>query len=238
MTPFADALAMEAVGPIRSGMLVGLGTGRAASRGINALAWRVNTERLKVTCVATSRASEELAAQLGLRLVEPSSVASVDYLFDGADEVDPQRRMIKGGGGAMTRERIVAQMCTGPRVYLIDEKKLSARLGVRAKLPIEVLPIARQVAAARLEALGLEGTYRVRPGQREEFITDNGALVLDVTLTDEASGPGGRGLAGLAAKIRAVPGVIDHGLFLDECQVLLVEGEGGKGIARHGAAGQ
>lgn len=222
-----DALAQAAVAPVVSGMLVGLGTGRAAARGVSALAYRVATEGLKVACVATSKATEHLAGQLGLRLVDASTVASVDYLFDGADEVDPRCRMIKGGGGAMTRERIIAGMCASARVYMIDEGKLSPRLGHRARLPIEVLPLARQLAALRLEEIGLEGAYRLEPGQREEFITDNGGLVLDAPLP-EALWASDQALTTLAERIRAVPGVIDHGLFLGECQRLLVEHKDGR----------
>lgn len=233
MMPTADQLAQTAIAPIESGMLVGLGTGRAASRGIAALALRVNTERIKVTCVATSRATEHLATQLGLRLVDPGSVSSVDYLFDGADEVDPGRRMIKGGGGAMTRERIVARMCGGRRIYMIDASKLSPRLGARAKLPVEVLPLARQVAATRLEDLGLEGGYRVTPtagggGGGQEFISDNGALVMDAVLPEHLATSAE--LTRLSDDIRRVPGVIDHGLFLDECDVLLIEHTSAAGV--------
>jgi len=219
-----DALAQAAVAPIEAGMLVGLGTGRAAARAVQALALRVATSGLRVSCVATSKATEKLAGELGLRLIEPSGVSRVDYLFDGADEVDPGLRMTKGGGGAMTRERIIAAMAWR-RVYMIDEGKLVARLGERAKLPVEVVTTARQLVARVLEELGLEGTYRVLPGGREEFLTDNGALVLDAKLPEAMSGAAG--LETLAVRLRAVPGVVDHGLFLRECEELLVEPAGG-----------
>lgn len=224
-----DLLAEAAIAPIEPGMLVGLGTGRAAARGVQALALRAAQRGLRVSCVATSKATEKLATELGLRLVDPGGVSRLDYLFDGADEVDPGLRMTKGGGGAMTRERIVAAMAAR-RVYMIDAAKLVPRLGARARLPIEVLVTARQVAARLLEEMGLEGTYRVLPGGREELLTDNGALVLDAALPEAMSGPAG--LAGLAASLREVPGVVDHGLFLRECDELLVEPVGGGAVER------
>src|SRR5690606_26698235 len=104
-----DTLARLAVEPITDGMLVGLGTGRAATRGIHALAQRVNEGGLRVRCVATSESSEALARELGLQVLPFSEVERVDYLFDGADEVAPDLSMLKGRGGAMTREKLVAQ---------------------------------------------------------------------------------------------------------------------------------
>jgi ribose 5-phosphate isomerase A len=224
-----DLLADAAIEPIEPGMLVGLGTGRAAARGVQSLALRVAQTGLKVTCVATSRATEKLATELGLRLAAPSGVSQVDYLFDGADEVDPGLRMTKGGGGAMTRERIVASMAVR-RVYMIDAAKLVPRLGARARLPVEVLVTARQLAARRLEELGLEGVYRVLPGGREEFLTDNGALVVDCVMPESMSGPAP--LHALAARLREIPGVVDHGLFLHECDELLIEPAGGGAVER------
>jgi ribose 5-phosphate isomerase A len=237
--PTTDPLAQAAIEPIEPGMIVGLGTGRAASRAVQALALRVATTGLRVTCVATSRATEALATSLGLRLIDPASVASIDYLFDGADEVDPQLRMIKGGGGAMTRERIIARMAPADaarRVYLIDAGKRTPVLGARAKLPIEVLPLARSIAARELEGLDLEGAYRLlpaQPGASAEFVTDNGALVLDAALPAALVTRAPGALAELDARIRAVPGVIDHGLFLAECGTLLVEeAQGSASISR------
>src|SRR4051794_37510253 len=133
-----DALASAAVAEIRTGMMVGLGTGRAATRAIHALGARVRDEGLSVACVATSQASALLAEQLGLSARAMESVVSVDYLMDGADEVDEALRMLKGRGGALTREKIVAH-AAARRVYLVQSDKLVQRLGERALLPIEVL---------------------------------------------------------------------------------------------------
>src|SRR5512142_2387011 len=133
-----DALAAAAVEDVRAGMTVGLGTGRAATRAIEALARRVSGEGLDLLCVATSRASDELGRRLGLRMQAMEGIERIDYLFDGADEVDPAMRMIKGRGGAMTREKIAAR-AAARRVYLVQSTKLVGRLGEAAPLSIEVL---------------------------------------------------------------------------------------------------
>lgn len=227
-----DALAAAAIEPITSGMVVGLGTGRAAARAVRALGERAARERLTLTCVSTSRATAELAASLGLRVVDLNEVERIDYLFDGADEVDDGLRMIKGGGAAMTRERIVARVCLdsgGTCVYLVDGSKLSARLGARRAVPVEVLPLARWSVRRTLEALGIASTLRTgESGQ--PILTDNGGEVLDAALPSARAGPGA--LDGLASSIKALPGVVDHGLFLTECRVLLVEHHGGTQVER------
>jgi ribose 5-phosphate isomerase A len=129
-----DALASAAVQDVRDGMTVGLGTGRAATRAIHALAHRAAKERLDLHCVATSRPSEELARALGLPIREMRAVECVDYLFDGADEVDESLRMLKGHGDAMTREKFVAQ-ASARRVYLIQSRKRVRHLGETVALP-------------------------------------------------------------------------------------------------------
>lgn len=231
-----DALAQAAVSEVRTGMVVGLGTGRAAARGVRALAARVAEEGLAVTCVSTSRATDELALELGLRVIDLNDAPGgrVDLLFDGADEVDPGLMMIKGGGGAMTRERIVAHAARR-RIYMVGSEKLSPRLGTRFRLPVEVLPLARRLVERELEALELEGTWRQRPmsgtGATTDYLTDNGNAVIDVTLPAPiAANP--EELMDLEADIKALPGVVDHGLFLLECQTLLVEWAGGAHGAR------
>lgn len=211
-------------------MVVGLGTGRAASRGVRALADRVRAERLDLRCVSTSRATDDLAAELGLTLVDLNSVERVDLLFDGADEVDPNLFMIKGGGGAMTRERIVAHAAS-KRVYMIDSGKLTPRLGTRFKVPVEVLPLARNLVERELDALELEGTWRQRQltgtGASTDYLTDNGNLVFDAVLPADIASDQAE-LFTLDADIKQLPGVVDHGLFLMECETLLVEWTDGR----------
>ncbi|NOG55019.1 MAG: ribose 5-phosphate isomerase A [Planctomycetes bacterium] len=155
-----DALAMAAVQDVTHGMMVGLGTGRAASRGIQALAARVRDGELeRIVTVATSIRSAELARSLGLSVVPMSDVTRVDLLFDGADEVDPNLCMTKGAGGAMTREKIVAE-AADHCIYLIDESKLVDHLGTRFPLPVELLHFGVQAVMARLRAVGLNPCVR------------------------------------------------------------------------------
>jgi len=215
-----DALAIAAISEITSGMLVGLGTGRTASRGVLALADRVRVEGLRIRCVPTSHASETLARAYQLPLVDFAMEEEVDFLFDGADEVDPMLRMVKGAGGAMIRERIVAYAAKR-RVYMVDEKKMVSRLGERATLPVAVLAFGLASTRASLRRFGLNGVVR-RTLDGHLFLTDNGALIVDVTLDEQSD------YDELAAQIRAIPGVIDHGLFLNEADEVIVETSAGK----------
>lgn len=214
-TPGADLLASHAVEPIESGMLVGLGTGRAATRGIHALARRVNDEGLRVECVATSESSAVLARELGLTVLAFADVARVEYLFDGADEVSPDLAMLKGRGGAMTREKIVAH-ASDRRVYLIDEGKLVSRIGEKFPLPIEVLPFAIASVRAALREIGLDGPIRTREDGRE-YHTDNGFLVIDAPI------PRGSDARRLNDELMRIDGVLGHGLFLREADEVFVE---------------
>jgi len=213
-----DPLAEAAVAEIKSGMIVGLGTGRAASRGIRALADRVQNEGLDVQCVPTSHVTETLARALQLKLADFAMLERVDYLFDGADEVDPQMRMLKGGGGAMVRERMVARVADR-RVYIIDESKLVDRLGQRTTLSVAVLAFGLASVRARLRDLGLHGVVR-RTLDGHLFLTDNGCLVIDVTLPE-------CDVAERAADLNDIAGVVDHGIFLDEADEIIVETQRG-----------
>ena len=214
-----DLLAAAAVKDITTGMAVGLGTGRAATRAIHALAQRAATEGLVLRCVATSQASHDLAATLGLTVGSLEEIGRLDFLFDGADEVDPALRMIKGRGGAMTREKIVAH-ASARHVYLIQADKLSSRLGEKAPLPVEVL--ASDLAAVRqtLRTIGLEGPVRLK-ADGTPYKTDNGNPVIDAPL------PAGLDVKQLGASLDGLAGVVGHGLFLTEADVVLIEDEAG-----------
>ena len=214
----ADPLAEAAVAELVSGMVVGLGTGRTASRGVVALAERIRTENLQVRCVSTSHATETLARFHGLAVMDFALVEKVDYLFDGADEVDAGMNMLKGSGGAMTRERIVA-WASEKCLYMVDESTLVSRLGERTTLPIAVLAFGLAAVRAELRNLGLNGVCR-RTIKGELFLTDNGNLVIDVAM-------GEQDLSEIAAAMNDIPGVIDHGLFLTEADEILIERDSG-----------
>lgn len=220
MPTTTDALAQRGIEGIASGMVVGLGTGRAAVRAIEALAFRVKAEHLEITCIATSERSALQASGLGLRVVAMDQTTSIDWLFDGADEVDPQLRMIKGAGGAMTREKIVAR-AAAHRVYLIQESKVVSRLGEHHPLPIEVLHFGLASITEQLEAMGLLSQLRQNDGG-EAVLTDNGNVILDAALG------GGVDVAALGAKLDGIPGVIGQGLFLDEADVVFIENDQGQ----------
>ncbi|CAN5861881.1 ribose-5-phosphate isomerase RpiA [soil metagenome] len=230
--PFAEA----AIARVDSGMVVGLGTGRAAARGVRALGKRAAAEKLELTCVATSAATAELARALGLRVVEFNHVSRIDVLFDGADEVDGELNMIKGGGAAMTRERIVAHACRaagGVCIYMIDESKVSARLGAQRALPIEVIPFAQAYVLRELERLSVlpggsgDGVRRIQPGGAP-LLTENGGRVLDVRIPETVN------ICALAAALDSCAGVIDHGLFFEECDELIIELQSGLKVTRRG----
>jgi ribose 5-phosphate isomerase A len=197
--------ARAAVAEIRQGMLVGLGTGSTAAHAIEAIGEQV-AAGLRITAVATSQASAAMAGALGIPLLEMGDVAAVDLTIDGADEIDARCWAIKGAGGAMTREKIVAA-ASARMVVIADGSKRVARLGA-AKLPIEVLPFARAFVAASVEELG--GLVRVRSGEDAPYLTDQGNLVLDSQFAAMADP------AALARALDALPGVVGHGLFLEE----------------------
>ncbi len=181
---------------VEDGMRVGLGTGSTVRHLILALGER----KPDVSCVATSEATRELAASVGLRVEEPDAAGALDLALDGADEVDPALNLLKGGGGAHTREKIVAEM-SARFIVVVDESKLVPVLGARP-LPLEVLPFAPQVVAARVRALGAQ-RVTTRPGR-----SDNGNPLLDAAF-GRIEDP-----AGLAGRLVAIPGLIEHGLFL------------------------
>lgn len=186
----------QAADAVENGMKVGLGTGSTVYWTIVAL----GEKKLDIVCAATSRATEELATSLGIALAHPDDLLSLDVGIDGADEIDPAFNLTKGGGGALTREKIIAEMCRS-WIVVVDESKVVDRLGPFGT-PLEVLPFAPEVVAARVEALGATSiAYRDEP-------SDNGNLLADAHFGD--IGDPER----LAAELAAVPGIVEHGLFL------------------------
>jgi len=201
--------ALEAVG---GGQVIGLGTGSTAKFVIEGLG-RLVTEGLSIKGVPTSIATERLARELGIPLVDLNEAGVIDLTLDGADEVDPNFNMIKGGGGALTREKLVAQS-SKKCMMLIDESKLVAILGESRPLPIEVLPFAWTLSAARLRDLGCIPTLR---GQGDKpFVTDNGNYILDCEFGPIEDAPN------LEAKIKLLPGVIECGLFIGIADTLII----------------
>ena len=208
----AAALAAEAMRLVSSGQVVGLGTGQAATAFVRALAQRV-AGGLDVRGVPTSETTARLARQLGIKLVSLDDVDAVDVAVDGADEVDPGSDLIKGYGGALLRERVVASVARR-FVILVGAEKLVPVLGSRGRLPVEVVPFAAATARRRLETLGYPCDVRIADGQ--PVVTDNGNLLLDCRL-GAMKDP-----RAVEAGVRAIPGVAATGLFLDMRPTVLV----------------
>ena len=202
--------AEAAMDEVRDGMLVGLGTGSTVAFLIQALGVQVRNG-LRIEAVATSVASARAAAAVGIAVRDFAAVSRVDLTIDGADEVDARLYAIKGAGGAMLREKVVAA-ASDRMVVIADGSKRVAAVGA-AKLPVEVLPFARDFVRARLEAMG--AVVSLREGE-----TDNGNLILDARF-GRMDDP-----RALAAAIDAVPGALGHGLFLDEVDAAYVASGG------------
>jgi len=211
------ARALELVGPEA---MVGLGTGGAALAFITALGERVRQGGLPgVRGVATSLASARAARAAGLRVgpLEPGRL--LDLTVDGADEVAPNLDLIKGRGGALVHERIVAA-ASRRQVILVGPGKLVRRLGERHPVPVEVIRLAEPFVVGRLQALGLTPVTRVLEDGVTPALTENGNLTVDCGLAAPLSG--GQTARALEVAIRAIPGVVDTGLFLGTAERVLV----------------
>jgi ribose 5-phosphate isomerase A len=210
-----DALGEYAVRYVKPGQILGLGTGHAASAFIRALARR----NLEIRGVPTSRASEELARSLGIAVIALDGKARIDVDIDGADEVEPRLNLVKGWGGALVREKIVA--CASRRVViLVGAEKRVAHLGNRGRLPVEVVPFAVHYAMRRMRELGLKPSVRVG-GDKREFVSDNGNIIVDCAVRPIKSA------ARLERELTAIPGVLGTGLFIGIADIVLVANHDG-----------
>jgi ribose 5-phosphate isomerase A len=204
--------AQAALEVIKDGMIVGLGTGSTSAHFVRLLGERVR-QGLRVKGVPTSEATRNLAEQAGVPLLEISQVASIDVDIDGADEIDPAFRLIKGGGGALLREKIVAA-ASKQMVVIADETKWVETLGA-FPLPVEVTRFGFALTAQRIrdalretECAGHEVVLRVSGKANEPVITDGGNYIIDAHAQRIANAEA------LAARLQAIPGVVEHGLFL------------------------
>jgi ribose 5-phosphate isomerase A len=209
----AKQLAAEkALESVHSGQVIGIGTGSTAKFAIEGLG-RLVREGLSIKGVPTSIGTERMARSLGIPLVDLNEAGLIDVTFDGADEVDPGFNMIKGGGGALTREKLVAQS-SAKRIMLVDESKLVERLGQTRPVPVEVLQFAWTLSARLLSDLGCVANLRKQA--ENIFITDNGNYILDCEfgpIEDPAS---------LESRIKLIPGVIESGLFIGIADTLMI----------------
>jgi ribose 5-phosphate isomerase A len=195
---------------VQPGMVIGYGTGRGATAALEALARR----KLRVRGVPTSQKTVETCNRLGLALVSLEDHPELDLVIDGSDEVDPSLHLVKGGGGALVREKLVA-LAAKRRIIVVEEKKLVPRLGATYKLPIEVVAFGWKSTLARIAEV-LPGVHR-----REAPPSDNGGILVDAPI------PAAADLRELARTLKAITGVVDHGLFLDLSPTVVVGGESG-----------
>lgn len=217
------AAAAEALTLVESGMRLGLGTGSTARHFVDLLGGRVKAG-LDVVGVPTSEATRRQATSLGIRLTTLDETPELDLAIDGADEIDPELRLIKGGGGAHLREKIVASAARR-FVVIADRGKLVTRLGA-FPLPVEVVRFGHVATAARIAArfadAGLGGAAALRLGANgEAFVTDNGNLVYDCAFGAIPDAER------LDRALRAIPGVVETGLFLGMCEVAFLAGPAG-----------
>lgn len=197
-------IAERALELVPEGSTIGLGSGRASTMFIEVLGERVR-EGFRIRGVPTSQASADLAQRLGIPLTTLDECPTLEVDFDGADEVDPENNLIKGYGGALVREKIVAAAAR-QLVILVGPEKIVSQLGSRAKLPVEVIPLGKTPCMRAIRGLGLEPELRMAGGA--PFVTDNGNYLLDCH-TGPIADPGSLEMA-----LRAIPGVVGTGLFL------------------------
>ena len=219
-------LARAAADAVRPGMTLGLGTGSTAEAVIRELGSRV-AAGLTIAGVPTSERTARLASELRIPLRTLDDIERLDLGIDGADEIDPNLELIKGRGGALLHEKLVALACADYLIVAAAEKGVP-QLGIRTPLPVEVVPFGWRLTAARLGALGLRPTLRATAGKDSgstdapvPYVSDGGHYVLDCA-TGPVADP-----ATLAGAIKAVPGVVEHGLFVGLARrALTVEADG------------
>jgi ribose 5-phosphate isomerase A len=201
---------------IRDGQIVGLGSGSTAAQFIRLLGEQVKNG-LKIRGIPTSEHSRQQAAGLGIPLTTLDECPEIDVTVDGADEVDPQLRLIKGGGGALLREKIVAS-ATRQQIIVVDETKRVPVLG-KFPLPVEVIKFAQAVVAKKITALGAAVTIR-KQADGSPYLTDENNHILDCRF-GQIPDPDA-----LARRLSDMPGVVEHGLFIGLASMVLVAGAG------------
>jgi len=211
-----ESAAASALELIADGTRIGLGTGHATAAFVARLAERVRSG-LRLVGVPTSEATAAQARSLGIPLGTLDDGEELALTVDGADEVAPNLDLVKGFGGALVRERIVAA-ASRRQVILVGHEKLVDRLATRGRIPIEVVPFACRLVLRRVRALGLDPVVRLADGRR--FISDNGNLTIDCGLATPLADA--RAARVLEADLRAIPGVVDTGLFLGTAERVLV----------------
>lgn len=201
--------AKSALDFVKEGMQIGLGTGSTVDFFLQFLAEKFH-KGLNITAVATSKQTEKRAQELGIPISDINSIYALDLVIDGADEVDNEKRLIKGAGGALLREKIVAHL-TKNLIIIVDDSKVSTSLG-KSLLPIEVIPFAYQVTQREIEKLGL--VPKLRQKNDSVYLTDNGNYIFDCKCS---SSP-----APLDVSLHAIPGIVETGLFIGYAKTIII----------------
>ena len=212
-------VAIHAAKYVKSGMLVGLGTGSTANFFIDELARRQLEENLKVTTIASSQMSMIKAQSLGLNVIALTQVAEIDLYVDGADEITSDMTLLKGRGYDLVLEKLLAKAAK-QFIVVADKSKMVDRIGTQYAIPIEVMPMAWKAAKHSLEAAGGIGELRQNAAKDGLSISSHGSLVLDMAF-DQSISEGS-----LNQLINNTPGVVEHGIFYGLTSVVLVAGEG------------
>ena len=199
-------VALQAAKYVKSGMLVGLGTGSTANYFIEELARLQNEEGLKITTVASSTISALKAQEFHLPIVSLEHISQIDLYVDGADEVTPDMTLLKGRGSDLVKEKLLAKAAT-KFIAVADSSKLVKRIGENFAIPIEVIPFAWQLAKHSLEAGGAQGSLRPNAAKDGFWVTSHGSYVLDMRFDETIT------TRNLHDLISATPGVIEHGIF-------------------------
>ena len=213
--------ALEAVKYIKSGMTVGLGTGSTAFYMIEAIGEMVQNG-LEIKAVATSDETEKLAKKMGIHVITLAEAKRLDVTIDGADEVDEDFQLIKGGGGALLREKIVAHN-SDMNIIIADSSKSVSKLG-KFKLPIETIPFATQLIIKELEGMKLAPVQRMRG--TEDYKTDENNDIVDIDIWDTNIK-----LTDLEQQLKTIPGIVETGLFLTTTNLVII-GKGEKAIVK------
>lgn len=208
-----------AVSLIEEGMVVGLGSGSTATFMIYALARRIQSGLRIAGAIPTSQATGQLASKLGIPLTNLDTHPQLDLDIDGADEIDEHLNLIKGGGGALLREKIVAS-CAKRFIVIGDVTKQVTQLGHRTPLPVEIVPFAATPVRRQLEALG--AAVQVRQTENQIYLTDNGNMILDCSFVDGIADP-----EYVHTRVRGIVGVVESGLFLKMAKQAIIAGPGG-----------
>jgi ribose 5-phosphate isomerase A len=218
-------VAIAAAALVEDRSVVGLGTGSTSAFMIMELGRRVREEGISIVGIPTSFNSAMLARAHGIPVRTLEDVDAIDIAIDGADEIDPQRNLIKGGGGAHTREKVIASAAKS-FVVISDDSKLVANLGERAPVPVEVIPMAVAPVLRRLRSMGGSPELRMAIRKDGPVITDEGNFIIDVRF-DRIDEP-----ATLERTIDLIPGVVENGLFIGIAGLALVSSPGSGTIRR------